>query len=294
MTPFDATGHADRPLDGASRKTILAQSTDCSVTAPIRLSLFSVTRGHLVSTSDSAHWLGVHLGRPAAVHCSWGGPMQREVLETGSLYLRPAGQAATWYDEAATRFLGVALSPALVCRAAGLSGCGPAMLEPRLKFADLEIERICLLLKRELQRGEPNGPLFAEGLAMAFAARLVRHFGGRSEGRRPRAALAGPQLKRVLDFIEANLEASLSLASIATIAAMSPSSLKAMFRQAMGAPVHQYVIARRVERARQLLQEGELSPSDVAFSVGFANQSHLARWTRRLLEATPLELTGRR
>ena len=75
---------------------------------------------------------------------------------------------------------------------------------------------------------------------------------------------------------------------------MSPSRLKALFRQAMGASVYQYVIARRVERARQLLQEGESSPSNVAFSVGFANQSHLARWTRRLLGATPLELMGRR
>jgi AraC family transcriptional regulator len=47
------------------------------------------------------------------------------------------------------------------------------------------------------------------------------------------------------------------------------------------------VVQRRVERARELLLRGELPISQVALEVGFAHQSHLARWMRRILGVTP-------
>ena len=55
-------------------------------------------------------------------------------------------------------------------------------------------------------------------------------------------------------------------------------------------PLHQYVIIRRVERARELLQSSQMPIAEVALEVGFAHQSHLARWTRRLLGVSPKEL----
>jgi AraC family transcriptional regulator len=63
--------------------------------------------------------------------------------------------------------------------------------------------------------------------------------------------------------------------------------LKALFRQSMGIPVHQYVLRRRVERATALLRSGNLSISEVALATGFAHQSHLARQMRRLAGITP-------
>jgi AraC family transcriptional regulator len=55
-------------------------------------------------------------------------------------------------------------------------------------------------------------------------------------------------------------------------------------------PVHQYVVQRRVERARTLLLQGRLSASQVALETGFAHQSHMAHWMNRLLGVTPREL----
>jgi AraC family transcriptional regulator len=55
-------------------------------------------------------------------------------------------------------------------------------------------------------------------------------------------------------------------------------------------PVHQYVVRRRVERAKALLLEGRLSISQIALEAGFAHQSHMANWMNRVLGATPTQI----
>ena len=58
--------------------------------------------------------------------------------------------------------------------------------------------------------------------------------------------------------------------------------------QASGLPPHQYVILRRVERARQLLQAGtNLSLAEVAACAGFSDQSQFCQHFRRLVGVTP-------
>jgi AraC family transcriptional regulator len=58
----------------------------------------------------------------------------------------------------------------------------------------------------------------------------------------------------------------------------------------MGQSVHSYVMERRVQRARSLLLARNRSIAEVALETGFAHQSHLARWMRRLLGVTPSEI----
>jgi AraC family transcriptional regulator len=65
----------------------------------------------------------------------------------------------------------------------------------------------------------------------------------------------------------------------------------AMVVRLIGVPVHQYVIQRRVERARTLLLQGKLNASQIALDTGLAHQSHMAHWMGRPLGVTPRELT---
>jgi AraC family transcriptional regulator len=91
----------------------------------------------------------------------------------------------------------------------------------------------------------------------------------------------------VLSYIDDNLAENMSLSKIASIAGVSASHLKALFRESAGMPVHQYLIRRRVERARTLLAEGKLPIAEIALAAGFAHQSHLARHMRRSLGISP-------
>ena len=80
----------------------------------------------------------------------------------------------------------------------------------------------------------------------------------------------------------------MSLEQMAAVAQLSPYHFARQFKAATGLPPHQYVIARRVERAKQLLQgDAELSLGQVANAAGFSDQSQFTQHFKRLVGVTP-------
>ena len=67
---------------------------------------------------------------------------------------------------------------------------------------------------------------------------------------------------------------------------MSPYYFSRLFKQSTGLSPYQYIIQSRVDRAKRLLDQG-LAIADIAYSVGFASQSHLNRHFKRLVGVTP-------
>lgn len=98
------------------------------------------------------------------------------------------------------------------------------------------------------------------------------------------------QLRILIEFIETNLDQKLHLADLASVAGVSSTRLKSLFRNSTGTPVHQYVIRRRVEYARALIATTTMPASQIALAAGFAHQSHMATTMRRLLGQTPGEI----
>jgi AraC family transcriptional regulator len=103
----------------------------------------------------------------------------------------------------------------------------------------------------------------------------------------------GAQLKQVIGYVEDNLSHDLSLKELAAVAGVSVSHIKTTFREAVGLPVHQYVIHRRVDRAQLLLREGKLPISRIAAETGFSHQSHLSYHLRRVMGVSPSESARR-
>ena len=137
----------------------------------------------------------------------------------------------------------------------------------------------------ELEAEDASDPLYAESLCTALVARLVDGQPAFRERRRSRR-----RRPRVIDYVEANLERRMTLAELAALVSISVPHFKVLFRETLGMPVHQYVVRRRVERAKALLLEGRLSISQIALEAGFAHQSHMANWMNRVLGATPTEI----
>lgn len=233
----------------------------------------------------SEHRLMVHSGPPVR-----GAYRARRVLYTrGDIDLFPAGVSEVWEADEASSALIVQLAPALLVRAAEGMGRDPdrAALELRCQLRDAQIEHIAWALDAAARAGHPSGLLYAESLGLALAIHLLGGYAASAPGPR---GLSGQQLRDVTAYIEDYLDQNLSLAVLAGVAGVSASHLKTLFRRSTGLPVHEYVIQRRVERAKVLLLRGELPASQVALDAGFAHQSHMARHMRRLLGVTPTSL----
>jgi len=141
----------------------------------------------------------------------------------------------------------------------------------------------------ELAAGGAGGRLAAESLANLLAVHLIRHV---SAPRRPERGRDGvlPQgrLRAVVDYVEEYLDASPTLEQLAAVARLSVYHFARQFKRATGLPPHQFVIRRRVERAKQLLQTGGgFSLAEVAARVGFSDQSQFTHHFKRLVGVTP-------
>jgi AraC family transcriptional regulator len=216
----------------------------------------------------------------------------------GSIYVVPAGspvqvRSRRWKDS-----LHIYLEPGLVARvAAEAFGLDPAQLTvPPLDCLDLPQLRAAMgAVGAELTAGGAGGPLAAESLANVLAVHLIRHVlaprrpgpgpgrGGGRDGALPRG-----RLRAVVEYIEDHLDAGPTLEQLAAVARLSAYHFARQFKAATGLPPHQYVILRRVERARQLLQAGtDLSLAEVAADAGFSDQSQFSYHFKRMVGVTP-------
>jgi AraC family transcriptional regulator len=249
-----------------------------SVTCPV---------GALETPQDSHHVLYFHVGHPVQLTCRLDGRERSGgVHYPGDFCVLPAGVKGQWTMEAPADSLVLRLSPLLVKETAQTLRLksAQAAITPAMRVRDPHLEYIGWMLRAEQEAGYPYGRIFVDSLAAAIAARLLRRYGRNTTApRASRHQLPKWRLRTVCDYIRGNLDRDLSLAELANIAGFSVSHFKPLFRQAMGLPVHRYVVECRVERARQLLLQGDRSMGDIALESGFTHQSHMTRCLRRVL-----------
>jgi AraC family transcriptional regulator len=270
-----------------------------------------------VASSDRLGWVGLEAARyraapadeispPAITHHRlvlfirppeeldlWYEGVKRHVPPpAGAISLVPAGSPSRWRGSSRRDLLHIYLEPGLVGRvAAEAFGLDPARLTvPPLDGLDLPPLRAAMwAVDAELTAGGAGGRLVAESLANVLALHLIRHVlaPGRPERGRD-GALPRGRLRAVVEYIEGHLAAGLTLEQLAAVARLSPYHFARQFKRATGLPPHQYVILRRVERAKQLLQAGtDLSLADIAVNAGFWDQSQFTHHFKRLVGVTP-------
>jgi AraC family transcriptional regulator len=161
-------------------------------------------------------------------------------------------------------------------------------LIPQLAIDDPVIQQLALALKLEIQTGCMSGRLYGELLGTALAARLVQNYAVSKPSLEFKAnGLPQSQLKRVIDYMKANLTQDLSILDLATLTGMSESHFSRLFKQSVGISPYQYLIQQRVERAKQLLGKKSMAISTIALDCGFANQTHLTKVFRQMTRMTP-------
>jgi len=238
--------------------------------------------------------VAIHVGAAAKVSCRRGGESHTGSAVHGDIDIIPALTPSRWeiHGQNDTALI-LGIPPSLLETVAEEHGFDSRRVEIRNRFQirDAQLENICWALKAEMESNYPSGRLYTDSLAVSVASRLVSTYS--SIAQRPAArmgGLGGRRLTQTLAYIEDHLSEDLSLSRIASVTGVSASHFKTLFRESTGVPVHQYVIQRRIERAKDLLMQGKLSIADIAFSAGFSHQSHMARHMRRSVGLSPRDM----
>ena len=243
------------------------------------------------------HGLGIHFGPPVNADCIIDDQRMRRIQTSGDIDIVPAGVDGSWKDDSDCVTLQMSLDPTLLKQAATDLGreVTAADIRPRFQLRDPHIEAIGWAVKATLesQSDTQSEALYIDLIAQALAVRLIETTtADRTLSDRGRDhTLSRLDLRKLTDYIEEHLDQKLTVTDLARFSGIGATSLKTLFRNSTGLPIHQYIIRRRVEYARGLISTTDLQFSEIATKAGFSHQSHMTSTMRRLLGTTPSSMT---
>jgi AraC family transcriptional regulator len=138
--------------------------------------------------------------------------------------------------------------------------------------------------------GASGSRLLADQVMREALQLLARRTETSVPARHARERLPSHTLRRLRDFVESSLALDLDVPALADVAGMSPAHFARAFAATAGRTPFQYVMTRRLERARQLLERTDRSALAIALEVGFKTPSHFASRFRREYGVTPREV----
>jgi len=169
-----------------------------------------------------------------------------------------------------------------------LSEREPAPFHPQpTLMRDAMVERLARALLASERIEGSYARLYADSVGIAIVARLLGLSQAEAPERPKVAELAKWRLKRAIEYIEASLAESVSLADIALAAGLTRMHFAAQFKAATGLRPHEYLLRRRIERAQEKLAGTTMSLVEVALSVGFQTQSHFTSVFTRMVGLPP-------
>ena len=161
---------------------------------------------------------------------------------------------------------------------------------------DPTLHHIALALRAGIQTGDALDRMYGEAFSTALAVHLLREYGAVMLVPKARyGGLTRAKLVRAVEYIQAQLDAGLTVSGIAHAVGMSRNHFTKLFKESTGQTPYQYVVDARVKKAKELLTTGKFTISEAAHHVGFVDQSHLTRHFKRVFGLPPkMLLSGRR
>jgi len=236
-----------------------------------------------------SHFVRLHTGKPAPIIWHANGRRGKKITGPGSIFVWSRGteHSVSFPDSVAGILLN--LEPILLQQALPENHRGRDVeLIDQWGVQDPQIEHILRALEAELEDGLSGGRLLGDSLLCALAVRLQRSYGVTPSGNvKRRNGLPRARLNRVIEYVEANLDREMALADLAQTAGMSAHYFSELFRQSVHVSPHQYVLRRRIARARNLLNDPKITIFEAAVRTGFSDQSHFTKVFRRVAGVTP-------
>jgi AraC family transcriptional regulator len=275
--------------DGGEPTVVAAGGAPCD--SGVRfLSLRFRDAVHLRATPRQ-HLLCIQISGPMRFDCRIGDRSICHEPPPHSIAICPANVDCAANADGSMDAMIVAIDPGRFALAAAEESAPGARIMERFAEPDEALLELARTMASESAGGHPNGALFWDNVATDFLANLVARHATHPPGKL-RGTLGHDVLRRIRQYVLAHLDGPIEVKALAAIAGRSPFHFTRLFAQAVGMTPHRYVVHLRLRRAVEMVRHGGASLAEAAACTGFADQSHLSRWVRRVYGVSPSQLAA--
>lgn len=164
----------------------------------------------------------------------------------------------------------------------------------RAGLDDEFIRQLGYRISAELEEETSVGRFLVDSLAHTLVAYLVAKYVDAIPAESRSSSIEHVKLRRVIEYINDNLEEDISVTDLSEIACLSRHHFARAFRSAIGVPPHRFISSLRLQRAQDLLGNTDFSLAEIAFACRFSSQSTFTRAFQRQLGVSPGEYRRRR
>ena len=209
----------------------------------------------------------------------------------GDFWLKPSYSSAFWHWESTDDCLIFAIEPDFLSQVAMQNDCANSdRLEilPVLKTRDPILDALAIQFQREMENAEFGNLMYIESLANQFAIHLLRQYCAfPAVIKEYTGGLPSLKLNKAIDYINDNLDKQIKLNDIAELVDISQYYFCRLFNESIGVSPYKYVIQQRVNKAKNLIKNSELTLADIAYECGFSSQSQMTQHFRKCVGVTP-------
>jgi AraC family transcriptional regulator len=243
--------------------------------------------GKLHALSDSL--MVLHRGGPVDITYTVEGKSVPRHIPRGGVFFLPAGHECDVRLHAALDSTHMYLRSSLFADQEDAEHNLVGGLAPMLGEKDAVLEHLAAAIGDTIAGGLPASSLFVDPIAKALANRFIaiNYHKPAPDSKKHPQRLTRRQMQRICDFVEANLETDIRLDMMANLCGRSTEYFVRLFKATNGVSPYQYVLNRRIERAKALIGDEGQSIADIALQCGFSHQEHLTRMFRRFTGVTP-------
>jgi AraC family transcriptional regulator len=216
-----------------------------------------------------------------------GDKVQDEFVKSGDVIFCPAGVPHSIKWEGQAHYSMIFMS-AQCFDSSIFETVNPDRIEMLPHFAQPDPMVYAISQTLKMQEGQLVSQFYLDSVAMFLASHVLeKKCSKKFQLMEKDDALSYEKLRQIINYIDLRLDQKLCTDDLSKLLGMSAYHFHRLFTSSVGVSPHQYLIDRRIQKAKKFLKTTKLEISEIAILTGFSTSSHLISTFQRRLSITP-------